>query len=141
MWDLSLAEVKAVMLYTGPMFEKYNSVLRGIDAVGDTIPYRNTILMLVSAVMKLRKRTVLSGARRVVRGLKHGELPVSWMLEGLFGSKGGAEQGFLYTSLSWEEAAKYATRGSNPVLLEIGLGQVQFGVRYAVSAPRGLCDV
>mmetsp|Transcript_62264 Transcript_62264/g.146796 ORF Transcript_62264/g.146796 Transcript_62264/m.146796 type:complete len:289 (+) Transcript_62264:2-868(+) len=123
-WDLSLVEVKAVMLYTGSLFEKYNAVLRKLGPRGEDLPFRTTILTLISAVMKMRKRTTLSGARKVYRGLKDGELPVTWVLEGRFGSKGGAERGFLSTSLSWEEAAKYAAWGSNPVLLEIDLGQV-----------------
>ena len=38
------------------MFEKYNKVLRelGKSSSGE-VPYRNTILMLISGVMKLRK--------------------------------------------------------------------------------------
>jgi hypothetical protein len=54
-----------------------------------------------------------------------GELPLEWLLDNLAGSRGGAELAFMSTSLSMEEAAKYASRGVNPILLEIKLGQVR----------------
>ena len=53
-----------------------------------------------------------------------GELPLEWVLEGRFGSKGGAEKAFMSTSMNREEAAKYAARGVNPTLLQLRLGQV-----------------
>ena len=49
-----------------PQFEKYNAVLRQLQ---EDPEYRNTILMLISAVLKLRKRTTLEGNRLVWRGL------------------------------------------------------------------------
>ena len=49
-----------------PQFEKYNAVLRELQ---EDPEYRNTILMLISAVLKLRKRTTLEGNRLVWRGL------------------------------------------------------------------------
>ena len=71
-WDVSLEEIKAVIAYTGPLYEKYNSVLREQPV---NPPYKNTLLMLISAVMKLRKRTSLRGDRLVHRGLAVHLLP------------------------------------------------------------------
>ncbi len=50
---------------------------------------------------------------------------MEWVLEGLFGSKGGAEKAFMSTSKNRDEAAKYAARGVNPTLLQLRLGQVR----------------
>jgi len=123
-WDVSLEEIQAVILYTGPMYEKYNTVLREQPV---NPPYKNTLLMLTSAVMKLRKRTILDGDRLVHRGLSGGELPLEWVLEGFLGTKGGAEKAFMSTSKNRTEAAKYAAGGVNPTLLQMPLGQVDKG--------------
>eukprot|EP00961_Rhodomonas_salina_P300444 3939794-Rhodomonas_salina.1 len=101
--------------------------------------------------MKMRKRTVLGSSRVVFRGLsvrrfhpwlvelqesdalwcawlpQNGELPQRWLLENLMGSKGGVEVAFMSTSFELAEAAKYASKGSNPIVLQIELAQVGGG--------------
>ncbi len=67
-----------------------------------------------------------------------GELPLEWVLEGSFGSKGGAEKAFMSTSMNREEAAKYAARGVNPTLLQLRLGQVRLCLEASLAAP-ALC--
>ena len=61
---LSEAEVKAIVLYTGPNYMLYNAALRRLH--GTTIyeglqgnTYTNTIHALVSAVLKLQRKSVL----------------------------------------------------------------------------------
>ena len=41
-WDVSKEEVISIQLYTGPMFEKYNRVLRTLP---DPAQYQTTILV------------------------------------------------------------------------------------------------
>ncbi len=67
-----------------------------------------------------------------------GELPLEWVLEGRFGTKGGAEKAFMSTSMNREEAAKYAARGVNPTLLQLRLGQVLLCLEASLAGPE-LC--
>lgn len=60
-------EVIALLLYTGPMFKKYNAVLRGFPQdtyealLGNT--YTTTIYCIVSGVIKLSKHMRLPADR------------------------------------------------------------------------------
>jgi hypothetical protein len=47
-------------------FERYNRILRERQP---NPKYKTTILMLISGIMKMRKRTILDGDRRAYRGL------------------------------------------------------------------------
>lgn len=84
------------------MFEHYNRILRTLDSSHGDVQYKTTLLMLISGVMKLRRRTKLGPDRKVFRGVRGGEMPVEWMLESILGSKGGADRAFMSTSTKWE---------------------------------------
>lgn len=106
------------------MFQIYNDVLRKRPAER---PYRNTLLMLISATMKLAWTMTLPASRKVYRGLKGGEFPPAFLLNDLHGCRGGVEFGFMSTSLDKEMAASYAGDGSLPIILEMDVGMIDRG--------------
>jgi len=94
-------EVLALVLYTGPMFCKYNAVLRGFpkavvdDLKGNT--YTTTLYLIVSGVIKLSRCMVLPKDRVVYRGLGGLELPEEFLNKDRFGVRGGVEFGLMST--------------------------------------------
>ena len=54
--SLRVAEVVAIRLYTGPLYNRYNRVLRGQAAAGDTL-FKTTIHLLKSAQFKISRIT------------------------------------------------------------------------------------
>ncbi len=82
---LSRVEVIAVVLYTGPLFEKYNCVLRRwpsdsfekMSAAGST--FTTTIHVLVSAVQKLASVVKMPDGLKLYRGLGGMYMHVSCM--------------------------------------------------------------
>ncbi|CAK0823877.1 unnamed protein product [Prorocentrum cordatum] len=127
------AEFYAARLYTGPMFQKYNAVLRG-GALNMQQPtkmvsefanlccsnrYVTTIHAISSAVVKLGKRTRTTA---VFRGFKDGRLPDSFTTPNADGVCGGIECGFLSTTTNRAVATSYAGTGVATVLqMEMGM--------------------
>jgi hypothetical protein len=91
------------MLAAGPMFLKYNSVLRGfpgsvVEALkGNT--YTTTIYCIVSGIIKLSKVMVLPDDRKVYRGLGGLDLPEAFKKPDECGIRGGVEYGMMSTTL------------------------------------------
>ena len=91
------------MLAAGPMFLKYNSVLRGFPGSvvkalkGNT--YTTTIYCIVSGIIKLSKVMVLPEDRMVYRGLGGLDLPEAFMRPDECGVRGGVEKAMLSTTL------------------------------------------
>ena len=91
------------MLAAGPMFLKYNSVLRGFPGSvveglkGNT--YTTTIYCIVSGIIKLSKVMVLSDDRKVYRGLGGLDLPEAFRKPDECGIRGGVEYGMMSTTL------------------------------------------
>lgn len=128
-------EVIGARLYTGPMYVKYNTVLR---AAGENAPaqlkkeagilcmrnkYTTTLHIINSAVLKLGK---LTKAGTVYRGLSGGTLPEEFWLANDYGVSGGCEYAFMSTTLDREVAFSYA--GSKvATILEIRMGMVDRG--------------
>jgi len=113
---LSLHEFVATRLYTGPMFVKYNAVLRGIDT--DVRPlearfqslcrgnrYASTLHCINSAVVKLSQ---LQRAVTVYRGVG-GVLPDSFLSPNHFNVRGGVERAFMSTTTDRQVALDYAS--------------------------------
>ncbi|KAJ1482518.1 hypothetical protein T484DRAFT_1803861 [Baffinella frigidus] len=147
---LTLEEVIALRLYTGPQFQKYNQHLRGLNAartekVGSRSlarslsrsfakrakterHYTTTIHAIASALKKVARVTKLPEGGKVYRGMSGVRLPEAFREPDEYGCRGGVELGFLSTSTSKEQALKYIDmRKCMPTLFEIQLGQVDRG--------------
>jgi hypothetical protein len=91
------------MLAAGPMFLKYNAVLRGFpDSVVAGLKnntYTTTIYCIVSGIIKLSKVMVLPDDRKVYRGLGGLDLPEAFKKPDDCGIRGGVEYGMMSTTL------------------------------------------
>jgi hypothetical protein len=139
--QLTGGEIKAVVIYTGPMFQILNGILRqagdcglveeGVNPLdimtwcekaGHCFP--STICLLVSAVKKLQRA---SDGRAddawVYRGLSGGQLPAD------FEKNGFAEWGFMSTTRSMREALRYSgvCKGFVGTILAMKVSQVDRG--------------
>jgi len=133
---LTSYEIIAIILYTGPMFQIYNGMLRGFGHCGEvqagvapvTVKerckcaqntYTSVIHCLVSGVKKLQQ----TGGRMrgwLYRGLGGGELPAS------FHRTGFAEWAFMSTTKSLEVAIEYsgASDGHGATVLRVEASDV-----------------
>ena len=127
-------EFSCVTADTGPMFVKYNSVLRG--TISTVVPlinffkftckgnlYPTTIHCLSAAIVKLGK---IQDACLVYRA-PGGALPRSFWREDAHGTRGGIEPAFLSTTVSKEEAMHYARRSPSKIIFELRQGTVARG--------------
>ena len=131
-------ELIAARMYTGPMYEKYNGVLRSFSGVpflkhkcaqltrGNQYP--TTIHAINSAVVKLSKLTV---ACRVYRGFAGARLPDSFFVPNKFNTRGGVELGFSSTTAERAQAEHYAAAGSASTLMVAQMGMVDRGADLA----------
>ena len=142
-------EVRAVVLYTGPMYVIYNAILtRYPDArfngghcsmwqtlSGETGLSKNlfstTLSVLVSAVQKLSAVTVYKEGLKLYRGTG-GEvnLPKHFSTRDSFGCKGLTDWGFCSATRKMEVARKYSgalESKPNPVVFEIETNCVDRG--------------
>ena len=140
---VSVVELLCGRLYTGPLYVKYNLVLRtkGTEAseqmmaqeerlcAGNT--YATTLQVLNSAIIKLSK---LTPAIKVYRGVAGGVLPPSfWSTDGN-SHGGGIECAFMSASTDRSVALTYAriSRGvAAPMLLELKLGMIDRGADFS----------
>ena len=117
---LTIEEVIALRLYTGPQFQRYNQHLRGmIEATkgGGAPPrqmrakkerhYTTTIHAIASALKKVARVTKLPEGGNVYRGMSGVLLPEAFQAKDEYGCRGGVELGFLSTSTSKEQALAY----------------------------------
>lgn len=104
---LTREEVIAVVLYTGPMFKLYNSVLR---RVGDANNFTTTIFVLVSAIKKLTRIERIPEGTTLYRGLGGlAELPKQFTSgDTSDGLRGYAEWGFMSTTADKTVAIRYS---------------------------------
>jgi hypothetical protein len=137
---LTREEVIAVVMYTGPMYEKYNCVLRQWpkeaydEMVSKGSTFSTTIHVLVSAVQKLSAAIKLPDGTKLYRGLGgFTELPESFFKPHANGGRGFTEWGFMSTTSSKNVAIHYASMGrrSNQVtphmVLELTVNAVDRG--------------
>ena len=126
-------------LYTGPMFMKYNTVLRGVHGkvpffqtcfeklcLGNR--YVTTLHVIASALSKL---ALLGACETVYRGMSGGELPESFRRADASHFKGGVEFGFMSTTLNRDVAIEYASAGEGGIVFEIAMGFADKGAELS----------
>ena len=115
-------------LYTGPMFVKYNDLLRGFGrhlAGCKGNRYVTTTHVINSAIVKASKLTM---ATKVYRGIVGGVLPDAFWTPNEHGVRGGVEGAFLSTTLDREVALQYSRQPGRPGLVfEIQQGMIDRG--------------
>ncbi len=113
--NLREEEVIAIVLYTGPMFQIYNTILRqhpeekfAIFRDGDNL-FSTTMFVLVSAVQKLSRLTRIPWGTLLYRGLGGKlELPDNFFQVDEQGCSGYSEWGFLSTTSDRDVALGYS---------------------------------
>ena len=113
--ELILEELVGGRLYTGPMYFKYNTVLRSKTKDATMVKfakdltkgnlYTTTIHAINSCVIKLSK---LTKAGKVWRGIKDAVLPKEFWVPNDMGVRGGIEYGFSSTTTNREQALLFA---------------------------------
>ncbi|KAJ1483653.1 hypothetical protein T484DRAFT_1799601 [Baffinella frigidus] len=133
---LTIEEVVALRLYTGPAFHKYNSHLRFGLSIATTEDarakkerhYVTTIHAIASALKKVSRFTELPEGGKVYRGMSGVKLPEEFEKPDKYGCRGGVELGFMSTSTDKKQALAYMDMSNcMPTLFEIQLGQVDRG--------------
>ena len=126
-------------MYTGPLFVKYNLVLRAKPKAPKHEGYAKTILdqhtkmckgnlyattihVLNSCIVKLSKLTRVG---KVYRGLADGALPERFFTPDTYNVKGGVEPAFMSTTADEEIAKAYAGQGG--IILALDQGMVSRG--------------
>ena len=99
---------------TGPMFVKYNDLLRGFGGAlagckGNR--YVTSTHVINSAIVKSSK---LTRATKVFRGVAGGLLPESFKTANAHGVKGGIEAAFMSTTFDRDVALHYASAPGKP---------------------------
>lgn len=135
-------EIIAMRLYTGPMFEIYNSVLRawGNTPRGFVPPYAmvgagmdvrgcftTTLHVLNSGVLKMAR---LQPALPVYRGFSRMQLPKAFTELNQDNVRGGVEYGFMSTTTDKEVALTFAKDGdrkTSSTLVVANMGMVDRG--------------
>jgi len=130
-------EFLAARLYTGPMFMKYNLVLRAVGSGSERLlaqmntscrdnRYVTTLHVINSSVVKLGK---LMKATKVYRGIAGGVLPDAFWEPDEFDVCGGCEFGFMSCTTDRAVALEYAGSGHSGVgvVFEIQQGLVDRG--------------
>jgi hypothetical protein len=108
-------EIIAIVLYTGPMFQVYNTILRrypletfSLFQKGDNL-FSTTIFVLVSAVQKLCRVTPIPPGTQLYRGLGgRVDLPDIFFHIDDMGCSGYVEWGFLSTTSNRDVALGYS---------------------------------
>ena len=143
--ELMVEEQIGARLYTGPIYEKLNAVLRAqsgnpylkkrFDELCHGNTYPTTIHAVSSCVLKLSKLAV---ATKVYRGLKGASLPPNFFKPNKYGICGGVEFGFTSTSRNKAEALAYATMAAHgkaascPTIFEMDQGMVSRGADVSI---------
>ena len=132
---LQTLEFVGARLYSGPLYCKYNAVLRGhpnyasrtahtkfMDlCLGNT--YATTLHVINSAIGKLSK---LTPAAKCYRGVV-GTLPREFWEPNDHNVRGGVEPSFMSTTLDKSVALEYASNASHSNVFEVQMGMVDRG--------------
>ena len=134
--ELLRQEVIACRLYTGPLFQRYNTALRGLslgdqnarfraafDEMGRNY-YTTTLHVINSSIVKLGK---LTQAGMCYRGLAGGVLPPEFWTPNQFGVCGGVDTAFMSTSRERDVVINYAKGAKAGTLIELQMGMVDRG--------------
>ena len=132
---LSKEELIALRLYTGPMFVKYNCILRGFPkAVIDGLKgnrYVTTLHAIVSGINKLSRVEPIPEGRCVYRGLGGMLLPKAFHEPDPLGCMGGVERAFMSTTTKRAIAVQYSGN-KTPTIFQISIGQIDMGANVCV---------
>lgn len=121
---------------TGPCFEKYNAVLRGLanpnvkfffnkyEVLCQGNAYKNTIHLINSALVKLSR---LVQATRLYRGMGGMQLPQTFTEDDEYLLAGGTEFGFMSATTDKNAALAYARMREPCIVFEIQQGMVGRG--------------
>lgn len=127
---LSKEELIGLRLYTGPMFVKYNCILRGFPkAVVDGLKgnrYVTTLHAIVSGIRKLGRVEPIPEGRCVYRGLGGMLLPTAFHKPDELGCMGGVERAFMSTTTKRAIAVQYSGN-KTPTIFQISIGQIDMG--------------
>ena len=121
---LQRAEVVAARLYTGPMYQHYNRILRN----GERGKYLYTIHGFASCIIKLSRIRHIS---KVYRGLKGSILPKELLDPDECGVRGGTELAFLSATTDKEVALDFAHGGAGSFIFELQEGMIDRGADLA----------
>ena len=93
---VTVAEVVALRLYTGPMYVKYNAVLRGmaVATAGGTI-YSSTVHLICSGLQKLSRVSELPKEMKLYRGTGGWARPRRFPAPAASGCAGGTEPAIM----------------------------------------------
>jgi hypothetical protein len=112
---LQRCEVIALSMYSGPLFEIYNALLRRFPLdkydtfSGQGNTFSTTIFVLVSAIQKLSRHMFLPPSMRLYRGFSSMEMPESfYKVDEDTGCCGYAEWGFISTTANKNVAVQYS---------------------------------
>uniref|UniRef100_A0A7S3ET14 NAD(P)(+)--arginine ADP-ribosyltransferase n=1 Tax=Haptolina ericina TaxID=156174 RepID=A0A7S3ET14_9EUKA len=132
-----IEELVGGRLYTGPLYHKYNHVLRaksGNPFIGDMYRkmckdnmYPTTIHAINSLIIKLSKLTI---AQCVYRGFCYAKLPDSFWTRNTEGIRCGIEYGFSSTTTERSVAVHYGT-GPAGTIMEMQMGLVDRGAELS----------
>jgi ankyrin repeat protein len=126
--ELMHEEGVGARLYTGPMYVKYDAILRGFGPALNECKgnrYVTTIHAINSAIVKASK---LTKAAKVYRGVSGGVLPERFCVPNEYNVKGGIETSFMSTSRDPDKAMDCAKHGGGVALLfEMELGMIDRG--------------
>ena len=115
-------EILALRLYSGPMYSKYNSILRSALAGGETPLnlYPTTIQVLMSAITKLSRIAEIPEGGAVFRGTGL-VLPAEFFELDEQGFAGGVEPSFMSTTRMEQVARNYsgALEGSEATIFKL----------------------
>jgi hypothetical protein len=94
--EVTVAEVVALRLYTGPMYVKYNAVLRGmaVATAGGTM-YSSTVHLICSGLHKLSRVSEVPKEMKLYRGNGGMALPSSFLEPDTSGCAGGTEPAIM----------------------------------------------
>ena len=141
-----LEELACTRLYTGPLYVRYNKVLRGLGRIerrrnevgwhAEQIEtlfkgnlFTTTLHVINSAIVKLSK---LTKAELVWRGVAGGVLPEEFWSPDKLGLRGGCEYAFMSTTTNAEVAHSYASRsGKAGSLFSMRMGMVDRGAEIS----------
>jgi len=152
---LVVAEVVAANLYTGPCFQKYNSVLRGLRSESEYLKKKmvelccpkeiaerypssygfeeacHSINKYTTTLHGINSATIKMGkltkATKVYRGISGKSLPADFWKANKFNVRGGVENAFMSTTLDRSVALHYASGSGMGILIEVQQGMVNRG--------------
>ena len=106
---VTVAEVVALRLYTGPMYVKYNAVLRGmaVATAGGTI-YSSTVHLICSGLHKLSRVSKVPQEMKLYRGNGGMALPSSFLEPDASGCAGGTEPAIMSATPDQSVALGYS---------------------------------